>query len=133
MGRNYTHRSVGEAAETNRPFLPLSRGSILPLPSNTDEFPKALCRSAKQIAEFIGATHGGLWNLETEAPTPEEAIEKLRELIDGRLRGGAEVLGLEILSRPHPLARFAGVLRDKPLLGSWKEAMAEYRQETEDR
>lgn len=133
MGRNYTHRSVGEAAETNRPFLPLSRGSILPLPSNTDEFPKALCRSAKQIAE-IHRCHPR-WAVESgnRGTTPEEAIEKLRELIDGRLRGGAEVLGLEILSRPHPLARFAGVLRDKPLLGSWKEAMAEYRQETEDR
>lgn len=79
------------------------------------------------------ASSGGLWGLETEAPTREEAIEKLRELIDHRLRAGAEVVGLEVFSRPHPLARFAGILRDDPLLGSWKEAMAEYRQETEDR
>ena len=79
------------------------------------------------------ASSGAPWGLETEAPTREEAIEKLRELIDRRLQGGAEVLSLEIRSRPHPLARFAGMLRDEPMLGSWKAAMAEYRQQTEDR
>ena len=51
------------------------------------------------------ASSGGLWGLETETPTREEAIEKLRKLIDGRLQAGAEVLGLEIRSRPRPLAR----------------------------
>ena len=75
------------------------------------------------------ASSAGLWGLEIEAPTREEAVQKLRELIDRRLEAGAEVLGLEIRSRAHPLARFAGMLKDDPLLQPWKDAMAEYRRE----
>lgn len=77
------------------------------------------------------ASSGGLWGLESEAPTREEALEKLRELIQRRPAAGAEVLGLDIRSREHPLARFAGMLKDDPLLQSWKDAMVEYRQEAE--
>ncbi len=90
------------------------------------------------IVEPIGdngfrASTGGLWRLEIEAPTREEAVQKLRELIDRRLEAGAEVVSLEIPSRAHPLARFAGMLKDDPLLEPWKDAMAEYRRGTEDR
>ena len=53
-------------------------------------------------------------------------------MIDDRLNAGAEVLELEIGERTHPLARFAGMFKDDPLLEPWKEAMAEYRQQTED-
>jgi len=48
------------------------------------------------------ASSGGLWGLEIEAPTREEAVARLRELIDRRLESGAEVVGLEIRSQPHP-------------------------------
>ncbi len=78
------------------------------------------------------ASSGGLWGLETEAPTREEAVQKLRELIGRRLDAGAELVGLEVSSRPHPLARFAGMLKNDPLLDSWKDAMAEYRRQNED-
>ena len=79
------------------------------------------------------ASSGGLWGLEIEAPTREEAVQKLSELIRRRLEAGAEVLGLEIPTRAHPLAPVAGMLRDDPVLPSWKDAMAEYRRQTEDR
>jgi hypothetical protein len=75
------------------------------------------------------ASSGGLWGLTIEAPTREEAIRKLRELIDRRLDAGAEVFGLEIRSSAHPLAPYAGMLKNDPLLESWKDAMAEYRRE----
>jgi hypothetical protein len=78
------------------------------------------------------ASSGGLWGLQIEAPTREEAIQKLRELIGRRLDAGAEVFGLEIPNAVHPLARFAGMLKDDPLLDSWKDAMVEYRQQAED-
>lgn len=78
------------------------------------------------------ASSGGLWGLEIEAPTREEAVQKLRELIDRRLEAGAEVLALDVCSGAHPLVRFAGMLKDDPLLQPWKDAMAEYRQQTED-
>ena len=78
------------------------------------------------------ASSGCLWGLESEAPTRDEAVQKLRELIDHRLDAGAEVVELEIRGRAHPLARFAGMFRDDPLLQSWKDAMAEYRLQAED-
>lgn len=71
----------------------------------------------------------GPWGLEIEAPTREEAVGKLRELIDRRLRAGAEVVGLEVRGSAHPLAPFAGMLKDDLLLEPWKDAMAEYRQD----
>ena len=75
------------------------------------------------------ASSGGLWGLVIEAPTREEAVQRLRELIDRRLDAGAEVFGLEIRSPAHPLARFAGMLKNDPSLQLWKDAMAEYRRQ----
>jgi hypothetical protein len=65
--------------------------------------------------------------LETEAPTREEAVSKLRELIERRVAAGAQVVAVSIDSAAHPLAAFAGMLKDDPLVGPWKQAMAEYR------
>ncbi len=73
------------------------------------------------------ATSGSPLELEIEAPTREEAIDQLRELIDRRIAAGAEVVGVEIGSLKHPLAPFAGMLKDDPLLEPWKEAMSDYR------
>ena len=78
------------------------------------------------------ASSGGLWGLETEAPTRDEAIQRLRELIDCRLDAGAEVRELEIRGPAHPLARFAGMFKGDPALQPWKDAMAEYRRQTEE-
>jgi hypothetical protein len=73
------------------------------------------------------ATTGEPMQLTTEAPTRDEAIQKLRELIDRRLEAGAEVIALKLGSSDHPLARFAGMLRGDPLVETWKQALAEYR------
>lgn len=77
------------------------------------------------------ASISGPWGLEIEAPTRAEAVEQLRQLIDRRVAAGAEVVELEVRSSPHPLAPFAGMLKDDPLLQPWKHAMAEYREQTE--
>jgi hypothetical protein len=79
------------------------------------------------------ATCGAPWNLETTAPTRDQAVEMLREQIDDRLEAGAEVIELKLGDRPHPLAKFAGIFKDDPLLEDWKQAMAEYRQAVEER
>lgn len=73
------------------------------------------------------ATSGGPLGLVIEAPTRVEAIDKLREMIDSRMAAGAEVVGIEIGGSQHPLAPFAGMLKDDPLLQPWKDAMADYR------
>jgi hypothetical protein len=66
-------------------------------------------------------------HLEAQAPSREEAIRKLRELIDRRLAAGGEIVTLHVVPPEHPLARFAGMFKDDPLLGPWKAEMEAYR------
>jgi len=65
--------------------------------------------------------------LESEAPTREEALQKLRQLIERRMAAGAEFVAVNIAPSGHPLATFAGMLKDEPLVEPWKQAMADYR------
>lgn len=62
-----------------------------------------------------------------EARTREEALAKLQEHLQARLRNGAEIVPLETAPQPHPLARFVGMFQGDPLLKHWKKSMAEYR------
>ncbi len=73
------------------------------------------------------AISGEPLRLEAEAPTREEALQKLRKLIERRVAAGAEVIALAVETSSHPLAAFAGMLHDDPLAEPWKKAMAEYR------
>jgi hypothetical protein len=73
------------------------------------------------------ATSGDPLRLETEAATRDEAVRKLRGLLQSRIEAGAELVGIDIRSSEHPLAAFAGVLKDEPLLEAWREARVEYR------
>jgi hypothetical protein len=75
---------------------------------------------------FRAAT-GEPLHLETRAPTREEAIRKLRELIERRVAAGAELVSVSVDTSAHPLAAFAGRLKDDPLVEPWKQAMADYR------
>jgi hypothetical protein len=75
------------------------------------------------------AVCGEPWRLETEAPTREEAVRQLRQLIERRVAAGAEVVAVSIGDSAYPLAAFAGMLKDDPLVEPWKQAMADYRQE----
>jgi hypothetical protein len=52
---------------------------------------------------------------------------EIRKLIEDRIAAGAEVVTVQISQTSHPLARYAGMLKDDPLLEPWKQAMAEYR------
>ncbi len=67
-----------------------------------------------------------------EAPTREEALAKLREVLQARLQNGAEIVPLEVTPVQHPWMKFAGMFKDDPLVEEWKEAMAEYRREVEE-
>jgi hypothetical protein len=71
-----------------------------------------------------------------EAPTRDEALSRLRDLIERRLASGVEVVSLEITDRRRPSIDLVGDLRGAPpgLVEEWKAAMAEYRRQrdTED-
>jgi hypothetical protein len=67
--------------------------------------------------------------LVVEAPTREEALAKLQEQLQARLRNGAEIVPLETAPQPHPLAKFVGMFKGDPLIKHWKKSMAEYRRQ----
>lgn len=76
---------------------------------------------------------GAAWDISAEGQTSAEALQRLREQLHQRLSGGSQVVFLdtEQLVPPspmeHPLARFAGCLKDEPLYDEWQSAVAEYR------
>ncbi len=77
------------------------------------------------------ATSGDPLRLETEGGSRDEAVRKIRDLLERRIAAGAELVEIDVTSSEHPLAGFAGMLRDEPLLDAWREARAEYRSEKE--
>jgi predicted RNase H-like HicB family nuclease len=62
-----------------------------------------------------------------EGATKEEALGKLKEQIENRLKGGAEIVSIELTKRANPWTAMAGKLKDNPLFDEWREAMAENR------
>lgn len=78
------------------------------------------------------ASSGDPLGLQAEASTREEALEKLRELVQSRMKAGVQVVNLDLDAADHPLAPFGGMLKDDPLARPWKQAIAEYRREREN-
>jgi hypothetical protein len=68
-----------------------------------------------------------------EGPTRDKALEKLRELIDERVAGGAEIVSIDLPEQKpsHAWLPYAGMLKDDPLVEEWKQAMAEYRHQVD--
>lgn len=75
------------------------------------------------------ATGGSPLAVVVEAPTRAEALAKLEEQLQARLRNGAEIVPLETAPQPHPLAQFVGMFKDDPLIKDWKKSMAAYRRQ----
>lgn len=64
-----------------------------------------------------------------EAETVEESLLLWRERFAAVLPADAEVVQVEpAASSDHPLARFAGDLKDDPLFDDWQAAIEEFRQ-----
>lgn len=65
--------------------------------------------------------------LVVEAPTRAEALAKLKDQLQARLRNGAEIVPLETSPQPHPLAEFVGMFKDDPYFEEVLEIMAANR------
>src|SRR5436309_478721 len=67
--------------------------------------------------------------LSAEGATRDEALRKLRELLQQRLHGGAEVAAVEVPgpAAPNPWVEFAGMFKDDPYFDEVVEIMAENR------
>ncbi len=64
-----------------------------------------------------------------EGATRDEALQNLREQIEKRIAGGAEIVSIDLPEQKpaHALLPYAGMIQDDPLVEEWKQAMAEYR------
>lgn len=78
--------------------------------------------------------------LTAEGATADEALERLRALMDERLSNGTvltEVGGSKGTAKaggtPNPWVAITGDLENEPLFDEWVAAMAEYRREVDER
>ena len=76
---------------------------------------------------------GEPFGFSAEGATRNEAVDRLKELLNMRLSAGSSVTPLEVpVSLENTLSYFAGTLKDDPLLDHWKQAMADYRRQVEE-
>jgi len=65
-------------------------------------------------------------------PTRDEALSKLREKIQARLKKGIELVGLEVGPLANPWLQGAGMFKNDPWIDDWVQSMGEYRKQVED-
>ena len=71
--------------------------------------------------------------ISAKGATREEALANLQTKIQGRLKKGTEVVGLEIGQGLHPLMEFAGMFSpEDPLVQEWIQIMAENRRKMDE-
>jgi hypothetical protein len=70
--------------------------------------------------------------LTAEGATPEEALQKLRELVQSRLTGGARLVTLEVPDGDNPWRQYAGMFKDDPLFEEVLQIMAEQRRQADE-
>lgn len=79
------------------------------------------------------AKGGEPFALTVEGATREEALGKLRELIESKLDAGAEIVHLNVPDSDNPWLRMAGTLdKDDPLVKEWKQIMEENRRKADE-
>jgi len=84
----------------------------------------------EKTATGYSATTGKPLNSEAEGNTRDETLNRLRHVVAARLSEGVELVELTIPA-PHPLAEFAGDMKNDPLYDEWVAEMKAYRQERE--
>lgn len=78
-------------------------------------------------------------SLTAEGATSDDAIQQLQLQLKRRLSNGDKLIELETEDSDetsigsHPLARFAGCMKDDPIYDEWQAAIAEYRAECDRR
>jgi hypothetical protein len=72
--------------------------------------------------------------LSAEGGTRAEALAKLRQQLQDRLREGTELVTLDITTRPteNPWVEFAGMFKDDPYFDEWQQAIAENRRKLDE-
>jgi predicted RNase H-like HicB family nuclease len=66
-----------------------------------------------------------------EGATPEEALQNLRQVIEGQLNAGAQLVALEVPPPENPWLATAGMFAENPLFDEWQQAIAENRRQAD--
>jgi hypothetical protein len=72
------------------------------------------------------------FGLSAEDATREEALAKLKAMVEKQLQAGAEVVTFQVGAEPHPWMRFAGMFKDDPYFQDVLEIMAENRRKMDE-
>jgi hypothetical protein len=79
------------------------------------------------------ASGGSPLSLSAEGTTRDEALRRFSDLVQKRMKDGAELVIVEVPSPPHPFARFAGTWKaDDPLVQQWEEAVEDFRRQADE-
>jgi hypothetical protein len=74
-------------------------------------------------------------SLSAEGLTQDEAVGKLRQLLDGQFQSGKTLVAVEVTAvtspATHPWMRFAGMFKDDPLFDDWQKAIEDYRRKVD--
>lgn len=71
--------------------------------------------------------------LSARGATREEALAKLRQKVQARLKEGTELVGMDVTAPiSHPWMEFAGMFKDDPDFQKVLEVMAENRQKMDE-
>jgi hypothetical protein len=75
---------------------------------------------------------GGGVALVAEGMTREEALQRLRQVIQDRLAAG-QLVQLDVDTAERPWARFAGTWKpDDPFIAEWEKAVEDYRRRMDE-
>jgi hypothetical protein len=66
------------------------------------------------------------FQITAEGATREEALKRLRDELDARIKAGAEIVYVDMPAE-NPWMKMAGMYKDNPMFDEWKQAMADYR------
>ncbi len=79
------------------------------------------------------AKSGPPFDVTAEGATREEAVAKVREEMESKLKKGAQLTSIQWTGSPtsNPWFEFAGMFQDDPMFENWQRAIVDYRNEVE--
>jgi predicted RNase H-like HicB family nuclease len=78
------------------------------------------------------ARGGEPFALSAEGATPGEALQNLRERIQGHLAGGVQLATLDLPSVESAWLRLGGIFKDDPWFDRWQQAIEDYRRQVDE-
>ena len=79
------------------------------------------------------ATGGPPFVVSARGATRDEAFDRLKLEIEGRIEAGAVVVPMEVgLELGNPWLKGAGMFRENPLFDAWQESIAVYRRSVDE-